>query len=172
MTQILAWGSTFYLLGVLAPLIVQDTHWNYDVVVAGVSVGLLVAGLASPRVGHLIAQYGGRRVLATGAVLLSAGLITIGTARTFSGYILGWAVVGLGMSASLYDAAFATLGSIYGAQARGPISALTLVAGFASTACWPLSAVLAARFWMARRLHWLCGAPALNGVASASHRAA
>jgi predicted MFS family arabinose efflux permease len=145
-TQILAWGSTFYLLGVLAPLIVQGTQWSYDFVIAGVSVGLLIAGLASPRVGWLIAQHGGRRVLAAGAVLLSAGLITIGTATTFLAYIVGWAVIGLGMSASLYDAAFATLGSIYGAQARGAISALTLIAGFASTICWPLSAVLAARF--------------------------
>jgi hypothetical protein len=62
-TQILAWGSTFYLLGVLAPLIVQDMGWTYDFVVGGVSVGLLVAGVASPRVGQLIARDGGRRVL-------------------------------------------------------------------------------------------------------------
>ena len=139
-------GSTFYLLGVLAPLIVKDMGWTYDFVVGGVSVGLLVAGIASPRVGQMIARDGGRRVLAMGAVLLSAGLITIGTATTFAWYIIGWAVIGLGMSASLYDAAFSTLGSIYGAQARGAISALTLLGGFASTVCWPLSAVLAARF--------------------------
>ena len=144
-TQILAWGSTFYLLGVLAPLIVKDMGWTYDFVVGGVSVGLLVAGVASPRVGQLIARDGGRRVLATGAVLLSAGLITIGTATTFAWYVLGWAVIGLGMSASLYDAAFSTLGGIYGAQARSAISALTLLGGFASTVCWPLSAILAAQ---------------------------
>jgi predicted MFS family arabinose efflux permease len=145
-TQILAWGSTFYLLGVLAPLIVTDMGWSYDLVVAGVSIGLLIAGLASPGVGRLIARVGGRRVLATGAVLVAVGLAILGTATTFAVYLLGWAVIGLGMSASLYDAAFATLGSIYGAQARGAISALTLLGGFASTVCWPLSAVLAARF--------------------------
>ena len=77
--------------------------------------------------------------------MLSAGLITIGTATTFAWYVLGWAVIGLGMSASLYDAAFSTLGSIYGAQARSAISALTLLGGFASTVCWPLSAILAAQ---------------------------
>jgi hypothetical protein len=55
-TQILAWGSTFYLLGVLAPLIVKDMGWSYDFVVAGVSAGLLVAGIASPRIGKLIAR--------------------------------------------------------------------------------------------------------------------
>jgi predicted MFS family arabinose efflux permease len=142
--QIFAWGSTFYLLGVLAPLIVSDMGWSYDLVVAGVSIGLLIAGLASPRVGLLIARVGGRRVLATGAVLLAAGLTTLGVATSIPVYLLGWAIIGVGMSASLYDAAFSTLGSLYGAQARSAISVLTLLGGFASTVCWPLSALLAA----------------------------
>jgi hypothetical protein len=72
-TQIFAWGSTFYLPAALAPLIASDTGWPYDLTVGGVSVGLLVAGLASPRVGHLIADKGGRPVLAVGALLLAAG---------------------------------------------------------------------------------------------------
>jgi hypothetical protein len=50
------------------------------------------------------------------------------------------------MSASLYDAAFSTLGRIYGASSRTPITAVTLFGGFATTVCWPLSAFLAARF--------------------------
>jgi hypothetical protein len=67
-TQIFAWGSTFYLPAALAPLIASDTGWPYDLTVGGVSVGLLVAGLASPRVGFLIAAKGGRPVLVGGAV--------------------------------------------------------------------------------------------------------
>src|ERR1044072_9876090 len=58
-TQILAWGSTFYLLAVLAPYIARDTGWAYDRVIAGVSVGLLVAGIVSPRVGGFIGAYRG-----------------------------------------------------------------------------------------------------------------
>ena len=46
------------------------------------------------------------------------------------------------MGSGLTDAAFSTLGSIYGENARGPITSLTLFAGFASTVCWPLSAYL------------------------------
>ena len=73
-TQIFAWGSTFYLPAALAPLIASDTGWPYDLTVGGVSVALLVAGLASPRVGRLIAERGGRPVLAVGALLLATGL--------------------------------------------------------------------------------------------------
>src|SRR2546427_2966361 len=72
-TQILAWGSTFYLLGVLANPIARDTGWGYEWVMAGVSTGLLVAGMISPRVGHAIGARGGRPVLAASAVLLALG---------------------------------------------------------------------------------------------------
>ena len=41
------------------------------------------------------------------------------------------------MAANLYDSAFATLGRIFGAAARSPITALTLAGGFASTVSWP-----------------------------------
>ena len=74
-TQIFAWGSTFYLPAALAPLIASDTGWPYDLTVGGVSVGLLVAGLASSRVGRLIAENGGRLILTSGALLLAAVLV-------------------------------------------------------------------------------------------------
>jgi MFS family permease len=141
-TQILAWGSTFYLLGVLAGPVVRDTGWSYAVVMAGVSAGLFVAGLVSPRVGRMIGARGGRPVLAAGAVLLALGLIVIGIAPTIPVYLGGWIVIGAGMGAGLYDAAFSTLGSIYGKDARKPIAWVTLFGGFASTVCWPISAFL------------------------------
>src|ERR1044072_2397119 len=145
-TQILAWGSTFYLLAVLAPYIARDTGWTYDRVVAGASVGLFVAGIVSPRVGRFISSHGGRPVLAIGALLLAAGLAALGLAPSFPFYLAAWAIVGLGMGAGLYDAAFSTLGNIYGSQARSTITSVTLFGGFASTVCWPLSAYLVEAF--------------------------
>jgi hypothetical protein len=141
-TQILAWGSSFYLLGVLANPVVRDTGWDYQWIMAGVSAGLLVAGLVSPRVGRAVGEHGGRPVLAAGAVLLAAGLALLGTSQNLPWYLAAWLIVGAGMGAGLYDAAFATLGSIYGKDARSPITWVTLFGGFASTVCWPLSAFL------------------------------
>jgi hypothetical protein len=46
------------------------------------------------------------------------------------------------MAMGLYDPAFATLACLYGRAARGPITGITLVAGFASTVDWPLSGLL------------------------------
>ena len=146
--QILAWGSSYYLLAVLAGPIARDTGWPYAWVIGGVSLGLLVAGLASVRVGRAIEEYGGRRVLAAGAVLLAAGLALMAAAPSVPVYLAAWLVLGLGMGAGLYDAAFSTLGRLYGAGARGAITALTLWGGFASTVCWPLSA------WLVEGVGW------------------
>jgi len=44
------------------------------------------------------------------------------------------------MGLGLYDAAFGALGRIYGDKARRPITGITLLAGFASTVGWPLTA--------------------------------
>ena len=139
-TQILAWGSSYYLPAVLAQPIATDTGWPLTWVVGGLSLGLLVSGLAAPLVGRLIHRRGGRSVLAASAVLLAVGLLGLALAPVLILFLLAWLIVGLGMSAGLYDAAFSTLGRIYGQRARQHITTLTLFGGFASTACWPLSA--------------------------------
>jgi predicted MFS family arabinose efflux permease len=142
--QLIGWGTSFYFPGVLAAPITADTGWPLSVIVGGVSLGLLIAGLISPQVGSIIAARGGRPVLAASALLFAGGLGLIGLAPVLWVYLLGWIVVGAAMGTGLYDAAFAALGRRYGSAARGPIAALTLFGGFASTAFWPLGAFLAA----------------------------
>jgi MFS family permease len=141
-TQILAWGSSYYLLAVMAEPIANDTGWPLAWIVGGLSLGLLVAGIVSPRVGNAIHRLGGRTVLATSAVCLAFGLAGLALSPNLPIYILSWLVLGAGMGAGLYDAAFATLGRLYGLRARTAITMLTLFGGFASTVCWPLSALL------------------------------
>jgi MFS family permease len=143
-TQIFAWGSSYYLPAVLARPISADTGWPFPWVVGGLSLGLLAAGLVSPRVGRMIERHGGRPVLAASAVLLAAGLVGLALAHGMTAYLAAWLVLGLGMGAGLYDAAFATLGRLFGLGARQAIGSLTLFGGFASTVCWPLSAFLVA----------------------------
>jgi predicted MFS family arabinose efflux permease len=144
--QILAWGSSYYLPAVLAQPIATDTGWPLAWVVGGVSLGLLVAGLASPRVGRIIEARGGRAPMAASTLLMAAGLVALTVAPTLALHVACWAVIGLGMAAGLYDATFATLGRQYGQQARGAIASMTLIGGFANTVCWPLSAFLLGRF--------------------------
>ncbi|MBP0443588.1 MFS transporter [Roseomonas sp. SSH11] len=141
-SQILAWGSSYYLLAVLAGPVAADTGWPLSWVMGALSFGMLVSGLASPRIGHLIERHGGRPVLATSAVLLALGLLMLGLAPGLPVFVAAWGIIGLGMGAGLYDPAFSTLGRLYGEDARGAITQVTLFGGFASTVCWPLSAFL------------------------------
>ena len=145
-TQVLAWGSSYYLLAVLATPIVGSTGWPLAWVVSGLSLGLVTAGLVSPRVGDTIERHGGRPVLGASAALLALGLVGMALAPSLPIYLASWLVLGVGMGAGLYDAAFATLGRLYGQRASTAIATLTLFGGFASTVCWPLSAMLVLQF--------------------------
>jgi hypothetical protein len=140
--QILAWGTSFYFPAVFAGPIVADTGWSLGYVVSGTSIGLLVAGLISPQVGRMIDRHGVRPVLPASSLFYAVGLAGIGLSSALPIYFAAWVVLGLGMGTGLYDAAFATLGRMYGRGARGPITNLTLFGGFAGTICWPLSAYL------------------------------
>jgi MFS family permease len=143
--QILVWGSSYYLPTVLAKPVADDTGWPMTWVVGALSAGLLVSGLVSPRVGHLVERHGGRPVLAASAILLAIGLLIQGLAPNIGVFVLAWLVIGFAMGAGLYDPAFSTLTRLYGDQARSAITSLTLWGGFASTVCWPLTAFLVER---------------------------
>ncbi|MFY9688167.1 MAG: MFS transporter [Pseudolabrys sp.] len=140
--QILAWGTSFYFPAVFAEPIVAETGWSLGYVVAGTSLGLLVAGLISPQVGRIIDRRGGRPVLLASSLCYAAGLAGIGAAPALPVYLAAWVLLGIGMGTGLYDAVFAALGRMYGSEARTPITNLTLFGGFASTVCWPLSAFM------------------------------
>jgi MFS family permease len=138
--QILAWGTSFYFPAVFAAAIVADTGWSLGYVVSGTSIGLLVAGLISPQVGVLIDRHGGRPILMASSLFFAAGLAGAGLAPNLPVYLASWVVIGIGMGTGTYDAAFSALGRIYGSDARGPMTNLTLFGGFASTISWPMSA--------------------------------
>jgi MFS family permease len=144
--QILAWGSSYYLPAILARPIADDTGWPLTWVVGGLSLGLLVAAVASPFIGRQINRRGGRFVLTIGAFLHCAGLLALAAAPNLPSFLIAWAIIGLAMGAGLYDAAFSVLGRLYGQKARALITAVTLFGALASTLCWPLSALFLESF--------------------------
>ncbi len=141
-TQILAWGAIFYPPVLTVPLIAADRGWSTTFAMGGFSLALLMAGLVSPRTGFLIDRFGGHRVMPVGSLLGALGLVGLVYAGHPIAYLAVWMLLGVAISASLYDPAFATLGRIFGTAARQPITALTLAGGFASTVSWPVTHVL------------------------------
>ena len=134
--QITAWGTSYYILGVLAAPIAADTGWPRSLVFFGFTLALLAMGAVSTWVGRAIDRHGGRRVMAVGTVVLSAGLVALSLVRSEGAYLAVWVFLGIGMRLSLYDAAFAALVQIVPSRGRRAISYLTLFGAFASTIFW------------------------------------
>ncbi len=141
-TQIITWGTLFYPPVLTVPLIAQDRGWSIAFAMGGFSLALLTAGIVAPHVGRLIDRHGGHRIMPVGSLLGALGLVTLVHAEHPAVYLAVWLVLGVAIAASLYDSAFATLGRIFGAAARRPITVLTLAGGFASTVSWPVTYLL------------------------------
>lgn len=139
-SQTLAWASSYYLVAILAAPMARDTQCSTTAVFAAFSAALLISAVLGPKVGRTIDRFGGREVLAVSNLIFAAGLGILAVAPSLPVLALGWLVVGIAMGLGLYDAAFAALGRIYGTAARSPITGITLIAGFASTVGWPLTA--------------------------------
>jgi MFS family permease len=154
-TQTLAWASSYYLPAILADPIAHDLGVSSNWIFAAFSAALVLSGLLGPRVGRQIDRVGGRNVLSLSNGVLALGLVLLGLAHSLPMAALAWLVLGAGMGLGLYDAAFAALGRIYGTDARGAITGITLIAGFASTVGWPLTALGLERIgWRDTCLAW------------------
>ena len=144
--QTLAWASSFYLPAMLAAPMARDLGVGTPTVFGALSMALIVSALVSPAAGRAIDRHGGRPVLVASTVLFIAGLSALAAASGPLTLLAAWALLGLAMGCGLYDAAFAALVWLYGRDARSAITGITLIAGFASTVGWPLTA------WM--EAHW------------------
>ena len=167
--QTLAWASSYYLPAILAVPMARDLGLATPLVFAAFSLSLVVAALVGPAAGHAIDRHGGRPVLMLGNAVFAAGLLLLGSAQGPLSMCFAWALLGAAMGGGLYEAGFAALVRLYGHGSRNAITGITLIAGFASTVGWPLSAWLETRFgwrgacfvWAA--LHLLLGLP-LNAM--------
>ncbi|MGE8690602.1 MAG: MFS transporter [Achromobacter sp.] len=163
--QTLAWASSYYLPAMLADPMARELDVSAPMIYAAFSVAMIASALIGPGAGRAIDRHGGRVVLVGTSLMFAMGLGMLGVAQGFWSMIAAWLVLGAAMGSGLYEAAFSSLVRLYGRHARGAITGITLIAGFASTVGWPLSAWMEARFgwrgacfgWAA--LHLLIGLP-------------
>lgn len=153
--QTLAWASSYYLPAMIATPMARDLGVGTSTVFAAFSIALVIAAAIGPFAGRSIDRWGGRPVLATTNVVFACGLVVLGLTDGPTGLFAAWVVMGVAMGSGLYEGAFAALVRLYGQRARGSITGITLVAGFASTVGWPLSAWLEAHVgWRGACLAW------------------
>jgi len=174
--QTLAWASSFYLPALLAAPMARELGLEVATVFLAFSLALVLSAVVGPATGRFIDRHGGRRLLMGTSALFALGLALLGCVQGPWSLFAAWALIGVAMGAGLYDAAFASLVWLYGRASRDPITGITLLAGFASTVGWPLTAWMSAEWgWRGAcfgwaGLHLLLGLP-LNALLPRQRRA-
>ncbi|MGF3990600.1 hypothetical protein ACQX7T_15290, partial [Staphylococcus aureus] len=84
------------------------------IVVGAYSVALLISGLCSTSAGAIIDRMGGRLLMATGSLLAALMLACLSRVHGVVGLYLAWAGIGVAMSATLYQPAFAVITQAFG----------------------------------------------------------
>jgi MFS family permease len=135
-TEIVSWGTLYYAIAVLGASMRDALGAGPQALFGAYSLALLISALAAPAVGRAIDRSGARRVMSIGSVVAVLALLALAHAHSLTAFYAAWALVGVAMSMTMYDAAFAALSQHSGASYR---PALTLFGGLASTVFWPLS---------------------------------
>lgn len=167
--QTIAWASSYYLPAVLATPMAQTLGLSPVWIFAAFSMAMVVSAIVGPWAGSRIDRLGGRGMLMSANFIFAAGLCLLGVSVGKVSLFMAWSLLGIGMGIGLYDSAFAALAAIHSHGARSSITGITLIAGFASTVGWPLSAVMETQLgWRGACFGWaalhLCLALPLNAL--------
>jgi MFS family permease len=141
-TEVVSWGVLYYAFPVALASITADTGWSASATSAAFSAGLVVSALAGIPVGRWLDRAGPRRVMTGGSLLAAPATAAIGLSPSLAWFVAAWLVAGVAMAATLYQSAFAALTRWYGPARVRALTALTLVAGLASTVFAPLTSLL------------------------------
>lgn len=143
LTEIVSWGVLYYAFAVLGHTIAEDTGWSLARLTALFSAALVVSGGVGIYAGRVIHRHGPRWVMTLGSALAAIALVIIATAPNLPVFAAGWLVAGIAMAGVLYAPAFAAITVWFGPDRVRALTAVTLVAGLASTVFAPLTAALA-----------------------------
>lgn len=146
--QMVAFASSYYLLGVLADPMADATGEQPASLFAALSAAFLLSAVLTPFAGRAIEKRGGRTVQAFAHIAFAVALFVMCAARGLFELWLGVMLLGVGMGSGLYGTAFAVLVDLRGTEARRGITAVSLIGALGGGLGWPISrALLEAGDW-------------------------
>jgi len=137
-TQVIGWGTTFDMPGVMARKMAPDVGLGIDTTFFGLTLMMLVIGLTGPAVGEAVQRMGAARVLVIGSAASTAGLALLAAAEEPVGYFVAWTMIGAAGSLALSVPAYAAAVEREGAAGRRTIGVLMIFTGVSSTIFWPI----------------------------------
>ncbi len=157
LAQLVSWGSALYSFALFVAPVEAALGATRAQTSLAYSLALLVEGLAAFAVGRWIDAGRERVVMTGGSLLLGLALLAQGWVTGLAGFYAVWALLGLGMAATLYAPVFAVVTRRFPTTFRRAIITLTFLGGLASTVFIPLTDWLI-RHWDWRVASWVLGA--------------
>ncbi|WP_244575234.1 MFS transporter [Rhizobium sp. 11515TR] len=142
LTQLIGWGSTFYLPAVIGPAMAHELGVGLPMVMAGPTIMLVVMAMVSWPLSSIFERHGARPIMTWGGALGAGGLLILGLAHGPILYILSWLTLGLAGTCMLTTPAQIAVSEIAGDTARRALGVLILAGGLTSTIVWPLTGLL------------------------------
>lgn len=141
--QAVIWAALFYIFPIMLLRWEVGLGWARAEVALAFTLALACAAVASPTAGRIVDRGGARVMFPAAALGGAACLFALSLVEGKPAFFALWALIGLASAFCLYEPCFAFLTRVKGADAKGAITAVTLIAGFASTICFPLADWLA-----------------------------
>ncbi|EJZ20728.1 MFS transporter [Rhizobium sp. Pop5] len=141
-TQLIGWGTTFDMLGVMGRVVAPDLGLANEVVFAGLTIMMMVSAIAGPLTGRWLGRYGAARVLAAASLIFSSGLLLLAAANGIVLYGAAWIVIGVGGALGLSAPAYTAVVEREGENGKRVIAILMLFTGLSSTIFWPILSLL------------------------------
>ncbi|KAB1126537.1 MFS transporter [Neorhizobium galegae] len=136
-TQIISWGTTSDMLGVMGRIVAPELDLPNEVVFFGLSIMMLVSALAGPATGRLLGRHGAAKVMACASVIFAIGLLLLASAHEILVYGLAWIVIGIGGALGLSAPAYTAVVEREGLDGKRVIAILMLFTGLSATIFWP-----------------------------------
>ena len=140
--QIIGWGTSFDMPGVLGRRIAADLQMENALAFAGLTVMMVTGAICGPATGRLLARFGAARILGIGSLVLALALVLLSLATGPVLYFAAWVIFGLGAALGLSVPCYAAVVEREGSDAKRTIAILMIFTGLSAAVCWPLWALL------------------------------
>jgi MFS family permease len=141
-TQTITWGIVYYGFSVFLPAMASDLDWSRGQMSGALSLATFLSGLCAAPVGRWLDDRGPRLLMTVGSVASVLLLLAWSGVGGLVQFYLVWAALGVVMSTVLYEPAMATITVWFERKRTRALTALTLIAGFASTIFMPIESWL------------------------------
>lgn len=135
-----AYGTAYYAIGVLIPVIAADTGWGTGALSGGFAIGTIISGGVSLTSGRLFDRRGSGLVLLPGLAVGACALLAASWAESSLQFVVAWALGAAAIGGtSYYNITMPMLSRLYSDRRATALSILTLFGAVASTIFYPLT---------------------------------